>query len=330
MNTDDLIARVRMAAFIGDETQTEDYTDAWILNELNDMHRQLYERSIVNARSGYWRKALNVPVIAGTSQYPVPPRAVVGGLDRIDIAFDANLNWVTLPEVSEDEARMWESGSPSEPRAFIMRGDQIVILPVPNANCTLRLTYYSRPSLLMKQQSSTLNGGTVRGLIQAVIPAITGFPGAVNINALPLDQSLATPVAIVTGALVDVVRPTGWHELQVIASPCQVLGLTASFIVGVDVSTIQVGDFLRAAEQTDWPNIPDDYARTLVDATAVKILGQLGDYQKAQVLTDELSADLTRFQDLLSPRVKNTGGIDIVAPFNLYRGSNRNRVVRYP
>ena len=97
-----------------------------------------------------------------------------------------------------------------------------------------------------------------------------------------------------------------------------------------DVSTVAVGDYVRIAQQTDWANLPDDYARCLADACAIKILLQLGDDKKAGSLTAVMGSDLGRFRDLLTPRVKNTGGTDIIAPFGMYRGNGVPWQVKFP
>lgn len=333
MNSTELDARVRMGAFIGDPTTAPDYTTAWVLNELNDQMTLLFERAIVNARQGFWRKSYQFAIIAGDANYPVPPRAIAGGFDKIDIAFDSNLNFVPLREYSEDDVRLIEQGQPGPVSGFVMRGDQIILLPTPdNSAFWLRPSYYSRPSRLVGPQNNTSGtGGTDRGRITSI--ASIGSRQVI-INTLPFDQELVTPAVITSGSQpIDIVRPNGWHEIQVIGATQTFTGTTPATVTigGVDdLSTVQVGDYVRVAEQTDWPNLPDDYARCLADATAIKILTQLGDKQKAEVLSGILGSDLSRFLELLSPRVKNTGGQDIVAPFNLYRGSGIPWQVKYP
>lgn len=308
-----------MSAFIPDAAQAPDYTDAWIMNELNDMHSQLYERTIVNSKQGYWRKSFNVVTSVGVPYITVPPRACAGGLAKVDIALDSTLSWIPMREVNEDDIRLYESNVTGQPMVFIMRGDAIQLVPTPSANTwTIRVTYYSRPSYLVTPQSA--------GLI--TVPLSNG--SVFVTNGVPVNQ--VTSAALAVNDVVDIVRSTGWHELQIIAAKISVIsGAQVTINAGTqDTTVIAAGDYIRAAEQTDWPNIPDDYTRSLCDAVAAKILVQLNLTDKSTALQSELAADLTRFQDLLSPRVKNTGGTDVVAPFNMYRGNSRTRVVKYP
>jgi len=68
---------------------------------------------------------------------------------------------------------------------------------------------------------------------------------------------------------------------------------------------IAVGDYVRAADETDWPMIPADYHRLHADLATVPCLVQLADYGKARKVEEKIAGDMDRFRDLLQPRVKN-------------------------
>lgn len=334
LNANDMIARVRMAAFIPTSAaQAPDYTDAWILNELNDQQSTLFERSIVNADCGYWRQSYQFAITPGRARYPMPPRAAAGAIVKVDIAADANLNWVPLDEVKEANTRLFEQGPIGQVSAFVLRGDQITLLPTPDASAFyIRVTYPLRPGKMYSSQSGVIPTYPVRGLITAWNPTAR----VATVNSLPYDLFLPTP-AVLTSQQIDIVRSSGWHERQVVGavqSNNSVDTITMQTIDAdgrtLDFGTVQVGDYIRVEEQTDWPSIPDDYARCLVDATAIKIRTQLRDFDSAKVLSGELDGDLLRFQSLLSPRNKETGGEDVVAPYDMYRSRGRLMVAKYP
>jgi hypothetical protein len=329
VNSTDLEARARMGAFIGNASTFPDYTSAWILTELNDQQTTLFEKPIVNTDSGYWLKSYQLTVTAGIAKLPVPPRAITGGFAKIDIAYDSNLNWQPLDEYGEHDVRLIERTQPGPVAGFILRGDSIVLLPVPDSSTAfLRISYYLRPSRLQTPQNNQTNGGTDRGRITSI--ASIGSR-QVTVNAIPFDQELSSPAAISSGGqLVDIVRPNGWHEVQLVGASQTFSGFVFTLGGTDDLSTVQVGDYIRVAEQTDWPALPDDFARCLADATAVKIMLQLNMAAKAKDLASALGGDMLRFQDLISPRVKNTGGEDVVAPVGLYRGWRRSWIVKYP
>lgn len=332
MNSADLDARARMGAFIGGPVTHPDYSTAWVLNELNDQQLSLFEDPIVNSNQGYWRKSYQFAIVPGDSTYPVPPRAITGGFSKIDIAYDSNLNFMPLQEYSEEDVRLIEMTQPGPVAGFIMRGDQLVLLPVPDSSAFfIRPSYFLRPSRMQTPQNNQPNGGTDRGRITSIASIASR---QVTVNAIPFDMEQGTPgtgVVMTTGVQsVDIVRPNGWHEVQLVGATQSFSGLVITLGGVDDLSTVQVGDYVRVAEQTDWPALPDDYARCLADATAVKIMLQLNMSAKAKDLASSLGGDLLRFKDLMKPRVKNLGGDDIVGPFNLYRGRIRGRVVKFP
>lgn len=333
-NANDLIARVRMAAFLPTSAaQAPDYTDAWILNELNDQQATLFERSVVNADCGYWRQSYYFAITPGRAKYPTPPRACAGALIKVDIAADANLNWVPLDEVKEANTRLFEQGPIGQVSAFVVRGDHIQLLPTPDASAFyIRYTYPIRPSRMYGSQSGVIPTYPVRGVITAFNPTTR----VATVSSLPYDNYLPTPVPI-TSEQIDIVRSTGWHELQVVGAiqsnnSVDTITMQPGNVQGgiLDFSTVGVGDWVRSEGQTDWASIPDDYARCLVDATAIKIRTQLRDFDSAKILSGELAGDLQRFQSLLSPRVKETGGEDIVAPYDMYRSRGRLMTAKYP
>jgi hypothetical protein len=88
------------------------------------------------------------------------------------------------------------------------------------------------------------------------------------------------------------------------------------------------GDYVRFADQTDWPALPQEFHRTLADSTACKILNARSMFDKEAMLQKSVDRDLARFGLTLNPRVQTSGKV-LVAP-NMYRGSRRGVVVKYP
>lgn len=324
MNQTDLIARVRRAAYL--ETANVDFTDAVILAELNDQMTQLYENQITKSRQGYWLKQLQVPIVQGTDRYRVPARACTGGLERVEIAYDSTLDWQELLEVDEKLALNYELGVGQQGTVtrYCMRGDQINLLPDPNgANVALRLNYYVRPSRIVAVQ---VNPAT-SGVITAINTSTRLLTIAASVSSIAPD---GTSTALATGNLIDVVSPSGWHELQLVGEPVIVAAGISITLTGTgDMSTIQVGDYVRAAEQSDWPALPDDYHRTIADAAAISILRTRGMSDRSAELESKLGGDLERFGDMLTPRVQSQAPV-IVAP-SMYRGRWSNVMpVKYP
>lgn len=340
MNAAELIARTRMSAFLDDANT--DFTDSWILREMYDQLTQLYERAVVRSRQGFWVKKQIQPIVQGVAQYRMPRRAVAGGLQRVQIAYDSTLDYADLDQVDEAQAQYYELGTASggqqgRTARYVLRGDTITLLPTPDGTAlSLRIFYYLKPSRIIPAQA-IVTGGLITS-VNASTRVVT-IQDVIRSTAPDLTNSAMTAgsfvVDVVEGAgLLDPAGADdggGWHEVSLpqefaVASAA---GLTWTFSnTSVDLSNVRVGDWLRSATQTDWPCIPDDYHRTIADATAAKILRMRSMDAKAEALKIDLGEDLARFGDLLLPRVQNSAKA-IVAPY-LYRGVRRGWLVKYP
>lgn len=300
MRTEELEAAVRQSSFIGDANAYPSYTQAIVLNELNDKLQSAFEDIVVKARNGYWLHEFVYTTVVNVARYRIPPRSVVGGLEKVEIAAAASGQpFNKLEQIPQSIIQNYEGQSPGFPYVYTVQGDMVEVVPTPTAVMALRLTYYARPSRLVPSQSDP--NGTVRGKVTGVN---TGTR-VVTVNALPLDQSLTAPVAITSAnQTVDIVHPDGWHELSLVGATQTLSGLNIT-IGGTDsLGDVQVGDFVRVADQTDWPCLPDDFHRALADCAAIKILYELHMLEKAQALELNNGFDLQRFKSLLQPRVK--------------------------
>ena len=54
VRSDEIIERLRASAYIGTATYYPEYTDAKLLNEINDRLRSVFSDAVVAARAGYW------------------------------------------------------------------------------------------------------------------------------------------------------------------------------------------------------------------------------------------------------------------------------------
>lgn len=265
------------------------FTDARLRQELTDAIMTLFQRDVATTRCGYWRKIYETATTSGRARYRLPPRAIVGSVESIDIAEGGGLR-------------------------FEFQGDQIVFIneggaeQVPEAGLTLRLRYLLRPSQIVEEQTA------------GRVTAVDINSRVVTVNSLPVNR--VTTATVATADRLDIVHPNGWHELAVVDLAVTVAGLNITFPSTADLSDVEVGDFVRAADQTDWPCLPVDFHRTLVDAVCVPALRSKNMLQKASAYIDKVEADLVRFKDLLQPRIKDAPP-PIVPRFGVLRGSRR-------
>jgi hypothetical protein len=303
MDSSELITWLRQSAYIGDASAYPDQTDAVLRDELTHKLHSVFEDIVVKTRSGYWLKEYVTTTTSGRNRYRIPARAVVGGLEKVEVASSVGGVYSRLSEISPEDAEEWEGpitgGNPGTPEVFVSMGDQLEMFPAPNATLPLRLTYYVRPSQITVPQSG--NNFVVRGLISAVNTTAR----TVVVNVLPFDQSSVVPGPLANGTPIDIVHPDGWHELAVVSAAATFAGTTFTLTGNDDMSDIQVGDYVRVANQSEWPCLPDDFHRALADVAAVKVAVELGLREKNDELAQNVENDLVRFRSLLVPRVKS-------------------------
>lgn len=310
MRSDELLARIRRSAAIGDEFAYTEYSNQVLLDEMNDRLRSVFSDAIISARSGYWLTTLVFSGNVSNGNFRIPPRAAVGGLESIEYLL--NGEYYHLREMTPREAAPWETTSSSTvtglPVGYWVDGETVNLVRAPQSGVTIRLRYYLRPSLLVTSQSSTSANSGSAAAIRGRIDALNSTTRTVTVNALPYDYSLAVPAAITNGYRVDSVRPAGWHTPTVVEYIPAISGLDLAFgSMSVDEfgRAFRVGDYIRAADQTDWPALPSDFHRMLADATAANVLREMDLTSKAETISTVASADFARFAQSIQPRVKS-------------------------
>lgn len=305
MNTTEMLAQLRLNCLI--EDGSADYSDAVLLRELSDALTTKFQDTIVGFRNGTWQQRYHIAVTSGVPTYRLADQVTV--ISKVEIGYGTlstseNTAFTRLAKVDEGHSDLFE-GSYSglgQPRAYVLRGNNITILPTPdNSSYLLRVTYYRRPPRLYPSQNSV--SGTDRGRVTTITPST----GTIIVNALPLDQSLASPTAIATGAYIDVIRPSGWYDHSLSNTfVAFVSGTVLTFAANIidQLKLVQVGDYVRVYGQSDWPMLPEDFHRCVVDVASTKILIQRGYQQKAANFAGDVTADLQRFDTLYSNRTR--------------------------
>lgn len=307
MDESQLIEAVRYSA--GIKTDDRDFGDDRIRRELNDALSRTFSRVIVGSTEGYWKHCRTYPITSGTADYRIFHRASVGGLIAVEVRESSTSEFRAITRASQREAASFESDT-GEPTHYQEFHDYLRLYPSPTVSgWSLRLWFYLRPSLLVEKQP-TADYGYVESFVVADREIVITDP--------PFDRVLDAPIAIPevenAARLIDVVTSDGIHALHVIEA-------TATFVEGVDnwtltlaatnadgstldMSRVQVGDYVRVAQQTDWPPLPQEFHRALADAAAAAIVSRQGANDRARILMEAVQADLQRMQDMIDPRIK--------------------------
>lgn len=322
MNTTEMLAQLRLNCNI--EDGAVDYTDAVLLRELSDALTTKFEDTIIGFRNGTWQQTYYQAVTSGLPHYRLGRQVTVIGKVEIGTGSSANLddiNFVRLPLVQEGHSDLFQGSynGLGQPQVYALRGNDLVLLPTPdNGGYVLRITYYRRPARLMPSQNDV--SGTARGQVSAVNVAAK----TITVNtSMPFDMAQAVPAAITGTYTIDVIKPNGWFDHSLSNVQASIAGLVLTVISPQPLNTVATGDWVRVFNQTDWPMLPEDFHRCVVDVCSTKILVQRGYQQKASNFAGDVTADLQRFDTLYSNRTREEPRIIRAELSTLRRWRNR-------
>jgi hypothetical protein len=307
MNTTEMLAQLRLNCLL--EDNATDYTDAVLLRELSDALTTKFQDTIVGFRNGTWQQIYFQTITSGTPRYRFAPMVSVLGKVEIGngtLATADSTDFARLKKVDEGHADLFEGSFSGlgQPQAYVLRGNDLVLLPTPdNSGYLLRITYYRKPPRLMPSQNNV--SGTDRGRVVAV----NASTNTITVNTLAFDMSLAVPAAQALTDRLDVITSRGWfdHSMANVVPASRAIGGTTDIVFstsGPSVRDVQVGDYVRNFGQSDWPMLPEDFHRCVVDVASTKILIQRGYQQKASNYAGDVTADLSRFETLYSNRTR--------------------------
>jgi len=287
VNTGELVAYARLSATV--ENESSEYTAAVVTGFLNDAMRVYFEPIVETARSGFWLHSLTRALAPGNPYVRLHPRACA--LEQIDLRQGSG-DWHALTEALESELQDWPQRAYSWPQVYVVRGNTILLQPAATADdLQLRAKCTIRPSQLVTEQTA------------GRVTAVDVNTRTITVNALPVD---GVTNATIGGALViDVIEPRGYFELSLFDAPAAVMSSTTLLVdPGPSLSRIEVGDYVRAAGQTDWPQLPESFHSVLADAAAITICRQRDMYDRASELAATASAAAQRMQGQLTPRTR--------------------------
>lgn len=287
MDTTALIAWVREQATLAPEST--EYDDPKILQLLNQARIELFEPVIAACRAGYWTHTLVRTLGANNPVVRLPPRAAA--FLHADIRCNTG-DWCPLQEALESEQQDWERDRSSIPRAYIIRGTTMHLLNAPTTGqYSLRVKIIVRPSVLYTPQAAGL------------VTAIDLGTNTLTLTGLPVDKSTNTTI---NGTLnVDVIEPIDNYELSLFHAPATVLdGTHVQVSSSYSLLQVQIGDYLRVANQTEWPNLPEHFHSALASAAAIPPCVQRDLYERVSDLRQDVSAAATRLATHLMPRTK--------------------------
>jgi hypothetical protein len=289
VNTDELIEYWRTATTIEDES--EEYGAAGVLRLMNHGMRTVFQPMVASAREGHWLHVLTRALSVGNPLVRLHPRHIA--LEQIDLRIGGEGgDWAPLTIALESERAGWERHyrAAQYPQAYTLQTNNIALIPAAMDSCDLRAKFVMRPSLLVEAQDA----GRVIAFDEHTI----------TVNSMPLDR--VTGQVLSGSVTIDVIEPVAWSEISLFDAPATVSGSTLTVSSSFGLGRVQVGDYVRAAQQTDWPQLDESLHITVADVAGVYACRQKDMYTRADELAKQAQGALNRWVESLSPRRKAT------------------------
>jgi len=290
VNSTEIIAWTRKEATLA--SQSTEYTSAIILQMLNRTMSEVIEPIIAGTRSGYWYHTFTRTLAVNNASVRLPHRSVPA-IEQVDITHNGR-DWAALSVVLEAEHQEWmrEYGRAAYPTGYTIRGSYIHLLPAAKYEGTqLRVKILMRPSVLVDPQTT------------GKILAVDADTRLLIVESLPVSKP--SDVAISGNVVCDVIEPRANFELAVAEAPMTVLSPTQVQVAeNFTLERVEPGDYLRVANQSEWPQLPESFHSLVGSITAVPICRQRDFLERAAELQNAAQSALIRLGEHLRPRIR--------------------------
>lgn len=278
-----LLASIRRRAALPTATAAG-CADSDLLALINEELQSFVVPLIMDLREEYFVAQKSTTMTVGTAAYRIPSRAVGAKLRDVEIVNSAG-SVSSLDRLSQDE--LWEYPTTSgTPGGFYIQGNNVVVVPPPNAADSLRQTIYRRPN-------------------EVKLTTAVGTITAINTSTKVVTCS-DVPVAFTTSLLYDLVSGSSGFESYGIdlAVTARVTGAsgTVTFTATLPLD-LAIGDHVCIAEQSPVPQIPAEFHPLLSVRVAKKMAQNLGNANRVNILSEEERSMAERIRSTFAPRV---------------------------
>lgn len=290
MDLGDFLSQVRSLGQFPDAD--EDITDAFILAQAYNGLLERYTQPVIVLRNGSWLHKYQFLTNGGQSQYRIPSRSSVQGLEKLEISMGAtgtDNQYRLLNVLTNIQSTDYEGGTQSgHPYAFTYMQDCVNLYPTPSqSGWRVNAWYYLRPSTL---------SATASKAIAEIEPAGSGF-----------FIITATAHGLGASGFCDIQHSTGNCEMVV---PQLAFTSAGANVLTVALTTNQAAQItageavVSAAGQTSYIQLPQELCNSLVSYVGAVCLAEKGDTEKAQVFSQKCETAIKNIVDVALPRSK--------------------------
>lgn len=289
LTTEELIRSIKIRAMVPINQDT--FTEESIINFINDEMMLGLIPSILIEREEYLvGPAYIVPILPNISEYPLPERSIGNKLREVNYR-DEMGNEYEMTRIAVDDRYnyLMNTITTQNWKQFYVQGSSLTLFPKAGASPTgsLVMWYYLRPNNLVKSEAT------------GSITAIDRTAGRITVASLPSNFSVTQ-----TYDFVKRKSPHNIISLDVTITSLNTASKTLSLDPNLIPSSLQVGDIIALAGETNIPNVPTELHQVLAQRVACRILESLGDTQGLQNAMSKLVEMESKTATLIDNRVE--------------------------
>lgn len=260
-------------------------TDASLLRFVDNVIRAKVIPLFESVDDDYFVTSTDIALVASTSEYDIPYRAIGRALREIKIKSTSDETAINnLTKIAIEDVHLFSSSSSSI--GFYFKGDRLRIVPdVPSSTPTQELeVWYRLPPNRMVVLDDV-----------ATISSIAS--GVCTVDAVPSTYSTSTTMDFIQAE-------SGCRIYSMDVTPTAVGATTITFSTSDIPTALGAGDYIALSGYSPVINyIPDEAYPYLETCVCRRVLKAMGDYEGAKELLDDEEEERKALLKLIAPRI---------------------------
>ena len=288
-----LVASVRRNASLGPENNNAFPFDSDILAWINEEMTNACVTVLMKPREEFFVEYYEFTTTADVREYRIPAASFASDVRDVQAQFGSE-PYQSLSRIEPELVAGYDlSGASSPyPSGYYLRGNYVVLVPMPAAGSAIRIKYFRRPGYIVTSSSYSLvtNLSGSAPTYTATVASTTGLSGVTEFefaeSAAPFETVLTGVVGVVAGGTTLTLTLTAAQAAKITASLSECYALAAGNAPG--------------------PQIPQDLVSYLTQRTTWRGLIAKGDKDGAKACF--AASEITR-QALVNAMNARTGGL---------------------
>jgi hypothetical protein len=266
------------------------FTDPDLLSFADEEIEAVILPELLGIRQDFLIKSVDVPLVDGVANYKIPYRAVGRKLSDLKL-FTSDGTFVRDLPISDAKDKTFYLTGSGDPRAFIIEGENVVLLPTPTSDdFTLKMYYELAPSSLVSTEEA------------GVITAIDTVTGIITISTAVAGFATNQVMDLIDGKSGNSVKAEDITNTNVASN-------LITFTPADLPDTLEVGDYVALSAETPVVQLPKELVQSLVAAVICRCLESQGDIEALDRAVARLNKKLSAAMMLLTPRVENVPAV---------------------